>query len=339
MRKKKQLSLWCSPNRARDYHLKVADSVLDLIGNTPMVKLRSIPEEGDADIFVKLEYLNPSGSMKDRIALEMIRQAEAEGKLKQGYTIIEASTGNTGTALSLVGTCMGYRVIIYMPEGMTPERIKLMESYGAEVHQLKLKGPEASDESVAGAEVEIPTRQRCLEIEGSTSGFWWARQFSNPANTAAHVKTGQEVLRQMDGKVDAFVMSVGTGGTLLGVARALRAKLPTVGIIAAEPASAAYPLIEGYRKVPGASDEVSGGIIAELLDSGIVDEVVQVTNDEAVVMSERLVKEEGLFAGVSAGANVHVAKMLAQRLGKGKRIVTILPDSGDRYLTEKKYTT
>lgn len=319
--------------------MKVAYSVLDLIGDTPMVKLRSIPEEGDADIFVKLEYLNPSGSMKDRIAFEMIQQAEATCKLKPGYTIIEASTGNTGTALSFVGTCMGYRVVIYMPEGMTPERIKLIKSYGAEVHLLKLEGPETSDKSVAGAEVEIPTRQKCLDIESSTPGFWWARQFSNPANTAAHVKTGQEILNQMDGRVDAFVMSVGTGGTLLGVARALRVKISDVKIVAVEPASAAYPLVEGYRKVPGASEEVSGGIITELLDSGIVDEVVQVTNDDAVAMLDRLVKEEGLFAGVSAGANVHVAKMLARMLGKGKRVVTILPDSGDRYLTEKKFTT
>jgi len=318
--------------------LRVVDSILDLIGNTPMVRLGSIPREGDAEVYVKLEYLNPSGSLKDRIALEMIRRAEAEGRLKPGYTIVEASTGNTGIALSFVGTCLGYRVAIYMPEGMTPERIRIMESYGAEVHQLKFES-DSPDKSVAGAEIEIPTRQKCLDLERADPKVWWARQFSNPANTAAHVKTGREILRQMDGKVDAFVASVGTGGTLLGIARALREELPDVRIIAVEPASAAYPLLSGYRKVPGASDEVSGGIIAELLDSGVVDEVVQVTNDEAVAMSDRLVREEGLFAGVSAGANVHVALRIARQLGGNKRVVTVLPDSRDRYLTEKKYTT
>ncbi|KON30681.1 hypothetical protein AC482_03270 [miscellaneous Crenarchaeota group-15 archaeon DG-45] len=319
--------------------MKVAGDILELIGETPLVRLGSIPSEGAADVFVKLEYLNPSGSLKDRIALEMIRRAEAEGRLKPGYTIIEASTGNTGISLSFVGRRLGYKVAIYMPEGMTPERIRIMESYGAEVHQLRPEDVRALERSVAGAEVEVSTRRMCLEIERSTPGVWWARQFSNPANTAAHVKTGREILRQMGGRVDAFAASVGTGGTLLGIARALREELPEARVVAVEPASAAYPLLSGYRKVPGASDEVSGGIIAEVLDSGIVDEVIQVTNEEAVAMAERLVEEEGLFAGVSAGANVHVALELARRLGRGRRVVTVLPDSMDRYLTEKRYTT
>ena len=317
--------------------MKTAENIIELIGGTPMVRLGSIPREGGAEVYVKLEYLNPSGSLKDRIALEMIRKAEAEGKLKPGHTIMEASTGNTGISLSFVGSRLGYRVAIYMPEGMTPERIKIMESYGAEVHQLKFE--ESEDKSIAGAEVEIPTRQRCLELERSNPKIWWARQFSNPANTAAHVKTGKEILKQMKGKVDAFTASVGTGGTLFGIAQVLKTELPDVRIVAAEPASASYPLLSGFRKVPGASDEVSGGIIAELLDSGLVDEVVQVNNDDAVAMAERLVMEEGLFAGVSAGANVHVALRLAKRLGRGMRVATVLPDSMDRYLTEKKYTT
>ncbi len=317
--------------------MKTAENILDLIGGTPMVRLGSIPREGDAEVHVKLEYLNPSGSLKDRIALEMIRRAEAEGKLKPGYTIVEASTGNTGIALSFVGTRLGYKVAIYMPEGMTLERIRIIESYSADIHQLKFE--KSTNKSVAGAEVEIPTRQRCLEIERSNPKVWWARQFSNPANTAAHVKTGKEILKQMNGEVGAFTASVGTGGTIFGIAQALKAELPDVKIVAAEPASARYPLLSGFRKVPGASDEVSGGIITELLDSGLVDEIVKVTNDDAVAMAERLVKEEGLFAGVSAGANVLVALRLAKQLGSGKRVVTVLPDSMDRYLTEKKYTT
>jgi cysteine synthase A len=327
-----------SPPNNAGIGLKVVDSVLDLIGNTPMVKLGKVQEVGMADVHVKCEYMNPSGSLKDRIALEMIREAEAEGKLRPGYTIIEASTGNTGTAISFVGTYLGYKVAIYMPEGMTPERVRLMESYGAEVHQLKLVST-SEDESVAGAEVEIGTRLRCLELERTQPDTWWARQFSNPANTRAHLKTGREILNQMGGRVDAFVASIGVGGTLYGVAKALRDELPDVRIIGVEPASANYPISDGFYRMPGLGDEVTGGIIEEMMESGIVDEVVKVTNQDAIVMSDRLVREEGLFCGISSGANVFQALMVAEELGEGGRVVTVLPDSRDRYLTEKKYTT
>ena len=318
--------------------MKVVDSVLDLIGNTPMVRLRKVPEKGLADVYVKCEYMNPSGSLKDRIVLEMIREAEAEGKLKPGYTIIEASTGNTGASVSFIGTYLSYKVAIYMPEGMTPERIRLMESYGAEVNQLKFEST-SEDKSVVGAEVEIDTRLKCLELERTRPMTWWARQFSNPANTKAHVKTGTEILQQMKGSVDAFVASIGVGGTLYGVAKALREELPNVKIIGVEPASANYPISGGYYKIPGFSDEVTGGIIEEMMESGIVDEVVKVTNYDAIEMSDRLVREEGLFCGVSSGANVFQALRVAEKLGEGCRVVTVLPDSRDRYLTEKKYTT
>lgn len=317
--------------------MRVVNSVLELIGETPIVKLRRVTEGLDAEIYVKLEYMNPSGSLKDRIALEMIRRAEMEGRLKPGYTIVEASTGNTGIALSMVGRALGYRVAIYMPEGTTQERIKIMESFGAEVHLVKLGG--GPRDSLAGAEVEIPTREACLNLERSEPRVWWARQFSNPANTSAHIKTGEEILKQLGGRVDAFVASVGTGGTLLGVAKALRSRIPGVRIVAVEPSSAEYPLKHGFRRVPGASEEVTGGIIEEILDGGVLDEVIQVSNEEAIAMSDRLVREEGLFAGVSGGANVHASIELAGRLGGHKRIVTVLPDSGDRYLTEKKYIT
>jgi cysteine synthase A len=318
--------------------LRTVESVLKLIGDTPMIRLQKITRPGIADIFVKAEYMNPSGSVKDRIAVEMIREAEREGKLKPGYTIIEASTGNTGTALSFVGSYLGYRVAIYMPEGMTPERVRLMESYGAEVNQLKLDAS-SEDTSVAGAEVEIGTRLKCLELERTQPKTWWARQFSNPANTRAQVRTGKEILRQMDGRVDAFVASIGVGGTLYGVAKALREEIPSVKIIGLEPASARFPISDGHKRMPGFGDDVTGGIIEEMMESGIVDEVVKVSNDEAVAMSDRLVMEEGLFCGVSSGANVFHALKVAERLGEGKRVATVLPDSRDRYLSEKKYTT
>jgi cysteine synthase A len=316
----------------------VVDSVLDLIGNTPIVKLNRVAGESIADVYVKCEHMNPSGSLKDRIALEMIREAESEGKLKPGYTIIEASTGNTGTAVSFVGGYLGYKVEVYMPEGMTQERIRLMESYGAKVHQLKLDSS-SEDESIAGAEVEIGTRQKCLELEKTRSKIWWARQFSNPANTRAQLKTGQEIFRQMDGRVDAFVASIGVGGTLYGVSTALKKENPDVRIVGVEPASANFPISEGHYRIPGFGNEITGGIIEEMMESGIVDEVVKVTNQDAIEMSDRLVKEEGLFCGISSGANVYHALIVAEKMGPGKRVTTVLPDSRDRYLSEKKYTT
>ena len=317
--------------------MKAAHSVLDLIGNTPLLKLDKIAGEGSADVFVKCEYFNPSGSVKDRIALEMIREAEKSGELRPGYTIIEASTGNTGTSLSFVGTLLGYRVVIYMPDGMTTERIRLMESYGAEVHELKREASESS--SAAGAEVEIGTRMACYEIERSQPKMWWARQFSNPANTRAHLTTGREILEQMDGRVDAFVASIGTGGTLYGIAKVLKEELPDVRIVGAEPAGGRFPLSQGHSRVAGFGDEVTGGIIEEMMESGLIDEVVAVDNDDAAAMHERLVREEGIFCGVSSGANVHLALQVADELGPGKRVATILHDSGDRYFTVKKYTT
>jgi len=301
-----------------------------------MFKLGQVAPRG-LSVFVKAEYMNPSGSLKDRIALMMIRDAEARGDLKPGYTIIEASTGNTGTALSFVGTQLGYKVEIYMPEGMGPERVRIMESYGAKVHQLKLRG--SSEGSVVGAEVEIDTRIKCLEVERSSPRTWWARQFSNPSNTKAHLRTGEEIYEQLDGKVDAFVASIGVGGTLYGVAQALRKRIPGVLIVGAEPASAKYPLSEGYTRVPGTSDDVCGGIIEEMLNSGIVDRVEKVSNEQAIAMSDRLVWEEGLFCGISSGANVYLALKVAKQLGPGKNVVTVLPDHRDRYLSEKKYTT
>ena len=313
------------------------NSILERIGNTPLVKLGKVVKSSSADVFVKAEYLNPSGSLKDRIAVEMICDAEEKGLLKPGYTIIEASTGNTGTALSFVGTQLGYNVEIYMPEGMTRERIRIMENYGAKVHELPLAG--GSEGSIAGAEVEIDTRIKCLEIEKNNPKVWWARQFSNPANTRAHVKTGRELIQQLGKSVDAFVASIGVGGTLYGVTKALREAYPDVLIVGLEPGSARYPISEGYTRVPGTADEVCGGIIEEMMNSGIVDRVVKVSNSEAIAMSDRLVKEEGLFCGISSGANAYMACKIAEELGPEKNVATVLPDHRDRYLSEKKYTT
>jgi len=292
------------------------DHVFELIGNTPLKRLDNQKRPDEANIFVKLEYLNPSGSLKDRIALQMIEDAEKSGTLNPGDTIVEASTGNTGIALSLVGTLKGYTVKIYMPELVSKERTQIMERYGAIVELVTVEDEQKlKEQSISGAEIEVPLRKLCLELEKNNSDIWWARQFSNPANVSAHHKTGKELLEQVGGHVDVFVASIGI-----------------------EPASTPLPLILAYRD-HGVRTKVTGGIIADIIDRNMVDDVIQITDHTAIEMAYRLVKEEGLFAGISAGANVAVALQEAKRLGRDKVVTTILPDSMDRYLTSAHFTT
>ncbi len=303
-----------------------------------MVRLNSLTKDVEANVLVKLEYLNPSGSLKDRIALEMIEQAEETGSLKQGYTIVEASTGNTGTSLSFVGTLKGYKVIIYetIPGKMGEEKIKIMRNYGAEVKVITPKELER-ERSVPGAEVELPGRQICLELERNNPEVWWARQFSSPGNVSAHNETGREILAQTNGKVHAFVCSIGTGGTLMGIAEVLKEELPDVRVVGIQPASSKVTIAPGK---PYPRSEIKGGIVSDLSEKpGLIDEVIRVSDQEAVEMTRRLWREEGLFAGVSSGANVLIAIREAEKLGAGKNVVTVLPDSGDRYLTEQHYVT
>jgi cysteine synthase A len=319
--------------------MKISKSVLELIGNTPMVKLRGLSGRDDINVLVKLEYLNPSGSLKDRIALRMIEDAEKEGCLKPGYTILESSTGNTGIALSFVGRLKGYKVIIFetTPGKVGAEKKKIMANYGAEVRSIPPEEIESlKEKSVSGAEVERPGRIKCLELERSNPSYWWARQFSNRSNVTAHHETAREILEQTGGKVDAFVASVGTGGTLMGVAEVLKAEKPDIRIVGIQPASSAIPMIPGK---PYPSSETTGGIVAEMLARpGLIDEVVKVADRDAVEMIQNLRKEEGIFAGVSSGANVLVALQEAKRLGSGN-VVSVLPDSADRYFSEERYVT
>lgn len=327
--------------------MKVANSVLELIGNTPMIRLNKVSKGVEATILAKCEYLNPSGSIKDRIALRMIEGAEKAGKIKPGGTITEGSTGNTGISLSFVSAVKGYKSIIYMPKGWTnPDRVKTMEAYGAEVREVS-PGEEIERElkgkSVHGGVLEIWDRIKCLELENTQPNTWWARQALNPDNIAAHRETtGREILEQTDEKVDALVAAVGTGGTLLGVAEALKEKIANLKIYAVEPASSpllkVVPKIQQYMEkygIPG----VRGWIMDEIKRRGIVDEVFLVKDKDAISMAHRLCEEEGLFVGMSAGANVFVASKVARKLGKGKTIVTVLPDRRDRYLTVEHFTT
>ena len=314
--------------------MNAVGSVIDLIGNTPLVRLGRLAEGAGAEVYAKLEYLNPTGSIKDRVALRTIEGAEEDGSLKPGYTIVEASTGNTGTSLSLVGALKGYRVVIYetTPGKMGAEKRKLMSNYGAEVRDLTQE-----DLKALGSEASLPGRRMCLKLERESPGIWWTRQFSNPHNVEAQNWTGREILEQLGGRVDGYAAAIGTGGTLMGVAEVLKEANPATRVVGIQPAGSGRRLTPG---VPYPRSEVDGGIISEMLERpGLIDEVVEVGDDEAVEMAHRLWRTEGLFCGISGGANVLVALSLARELGEGKRVVTVLPDSGDRYMTEERFVT
>jgi len=319
---------------------KIHDSVLELIGNTPMVRLNKIGADLESEILAKLEYTNPSGSLKDRIALEMIEQAEKEGRIKPGDTIIEASTGNTGFGLSSVGTLKGYKVVIYetMPGKAGAEKSKMMENVGAEVRLMEPEDIEGlKDRSIAGAEVELPGRKLCLKDEKADPGVWWARQFSNEHNVKAHYITAGEILEQTDGKVDVFVQSIGTGGSLTGIAEVLKKECPNVKVIGIQPASSKEVWTPG---MDFPSTEIKGGIVSQMLkQEGLIDLLVQITDTEAREMTHRLWKEEGLYCGVSSGANVYFALKEAKAANGKKKIVTLLNDHMNRYLTEERYVT
>ena len=314
--------------------MKVVKSIFELIGNTPIKRLDSIGKGLDLNLWAKLEYLNPSGSIKDRIALQMIQDAEESGDLKEGYTIVESSSGNTAIALSFVGGLKGYKRVIFMPAIMANEKVEMIKRYGAEIRLVEVE-KDMKAGSVHGSYVEVPGRMMCKEMEENTPNVWWARQFSNPSNYKAQMKLAGEILAQMGKKIDAFVASVGTGGTVFGVAKVLKEKIPNIKIIAIEPADCPYVTLTNFKVIEG----VTGGILQDILDSKLIDRIVKVTDREAIEMNHRLIQEEGLFVGASAGANVLAAREVAKELGKGCNVVTVLPDRGDRYITSEHYIT
>jgi len=304
--------------------MKVIKSILDVVGNTPLIMLNDPNSETfgkfESNLFAKLEFLNPSGSVKDRIAKYMIEQAEKRGDLKPGSTIVEATSGNTGIAFSMVGTIKGYKVEIVMPETMTKERQSIMKAYGAEV--ILTPGKEYVEGSV-----------RVAKELSSKLGWWMPAQFDNFDNVTAHRETtGKEIISQVPGgKVDAFIASVGTGGTLMGVAQALRAVNPKVKIIAAQPKSSQE--LTGGKAGKHIQEGIADGFVPKIVDKSIIDEVISVTDEDAVRTCRRLSLEKGLFIGVSSGTNVFAALQVAKRMKQGSNIVTILPDSADRYLS------
>lgn len=312
--------------------------ILDVIGNTPLLPLGEDLTGGRFNLFVKLEYLNPSGSIKDRIALHMIEKAEEKGIIKPGDTIVEASTGNTAIAFSFVGRVKGYKIKIFMPaEVGEDEKIKTMNLYGAEVVMVETGAKAAGDDaSIHGGNIEVLPRQRCLDMERANEGVWWARQFINPDNSGAHRETtGKEIIEQTGGNVDAFVASIGTAGTLVGVGQILREANPNVKIIGVEPAG--FPWIQKGRESINVIEGIAGGLLLDAVD--MVDEVYVIKNDEAVEMANQLVNKKGFFCGISSGANVLAAMRLAEKHPELKNIVTVLPDRRDRYFTVQRYTT
>jgi len=310
------------------------NNILNLIGNTPILKLKNIGKKFDVNIWVKLENLNPSGSIKDRIALQMIKDAEERGEIKKGYTIIESSSGNTAIALSFVGRLKGYKIVIFLPEVVAKEKFRMIKRYGADFKIFKV-GKENYNSSLHGSHIEVPGRVMCKEMEKKEANTWWARQFSNPSNYKAQMILGEEIISQMGKNIDAFVASVGTGGTLFGVSQVLKKKIGNVKIVAVEPSESTHVSLTNFEVIPG----ITGGILQNILDSNLVDCIIPLTDNEAIKMSRRLAKEEGLFVGVSAGANVLVALNIAKSIGKNSNVVTIIPDRGDRYITSEHYVT
>ena len=301
----------------------IADNAAELVGNTPLVRLHRFEEKAgfDGRILGKVESFNPSGSVKDRIAREMIEAAEKDGRLKPGGTIIEGSSGNTGIGLAAIGTAKGYKTIIVMPDSMSQERIKILKAFGAEV----VLTPGELNMGGAGA--------KAVEIQAETENSVVMGQGGNPNNPAAHYKTtGPEIYRDTDGEVDILVATVGTGGTISGTGKYLREKNPDIQIIGVEPAGC--PVLSGGEPGPHKIQGIGGGSIAPVTDMELIDEIITVTDDDAYATVREAARKEGLFIGISAGAALSAATRVAAREeNKGKTIVVVLPDSAERYLS------
>ena len=302
---------------------KIYTSVDQLIGNTPLFKLNGFKKKYDlvADIYAKVEYFNATGSVKDRIARQMILDAEQSGALKPGSTIIEPTSGNTGIGLSAVGTSRGYKVIIVMPDTMSVERRKLMKAYGAQL--VLTEGAEGMKGAIAKAD----------ELHAEIPDSWIAGQFDNPSNWKAHYNTtGPEIEKALEGKVDILVAGVGTGGTITGTGKYLKEKNPDLKVVAVEPASSA--VLSGNKSGPHKIQGIGAGFVPKVLDTDIYDEIIPVSNEDAFETGASIGKTEGILVGISSGAALYAALQLAKKEeNRGKNIVVIFPDSADRYLS------
>jgi cysteine synthase A len=303
--------------------VRIANSITELIGQTPIVKLNRLVDDQSADVYLKLEYMNPGSSVKDRIALAMIEDAEAKGLLKQGDTIIEPTSGNTGIGLAMVAAAKGYKAILVMPETMSMERRNLLRAYGADL--VLTPGPEGMGGAIRKAE-ELSKEH----------GYFVPQQFENQANPSVHERTtGPEIIEQMGSQLDAFIAGIGTGGTITGVGKVLREKYSEIKIIAVEPTDS--PVLSGGKPGPHKIQGIGAGFIPGVLDTKIYDEIFQVGNDQAFEFARRAAKEEGILGGISSGAAIYAALETAKKLGKGKKVLAIIPSNGERYLSTPLY--
>jgi cysteine synthase len=301
-------------------HGKIYNNITETIGNTPLVRLNRIVPAGAAEVVVKLESFNPLSSVKDRIAISMVEDAERSGELRPGGTIVEATSGNTGIGLAFVAAAKGYRCTLFMPDTMSVERRKLLEALGATL--ILTPGPKGIKESQRLAE----------EFAAKTPGAWLSKQFDNPANLKIHRETtAQEVLRDTNRKLDAFVAGVGTGGTVTGVGQVMKKELPGVLIVAVEPIEST--VLKGGTHSPHKIQGIGAGFIPAIYDAKVVDRVTDVKHEDAVNITRRLAKEEGVFVGISSGAVTWAAIEIAKELGAGKRVVAVLASTGERYLS------
>ena len=315
----------------RTISAKPPDSVLEIVGIDPILELRKFKREGGARIFAKVEFLNPTGSIKDTMVLRCIKAAERRGELKRKHTIVEATSGNTGVALAMVAAVRGYEAVIVMPDGTSEEKKDMMRSFGAKlVFTPDSKG-------IAGVV------ERAKRIAKRKRAFF-LNQFENPDNPRSHHELAREIMKQLGNKeVDAFVASIGTGGTVVGVAQVLKEANPSAKVVAVEPAKvpAFYNMFYGKRlnvpkRIVHRIEGIGEGFVPKILsdNKGLIDDVMLVKDEDAIGFMKRLVKEEGLFAGMSSGANVWASSKVAKRLGRGKNVVTVLPDTGQRYLSK-----
>ena len=306
---------------------KIAKKLTDLVGNTPLLELSNYNKSNDlkARLIVKIESFNPAGSVKDRIALAMVEDAETKGVLQPGSTIIEPTSGNTGVGLAFVAAVKGYKLILTMPDTMSVERRNLLKALGAEL--VLTPGADGMKGAIAKAE----------ELKAATSGSVILQQFENPANPAMHLRTtGLEIWRDTEGKVDIFVAGVGTGGTVSGVGEALKMRDPSVKIVAVEPADS--PVLSGGKPGPHKIQGIGAGFVPKTYKASVVGEIIQIQNDDAIRTSRELAKKEGLLVGISSGAAVYAATQVAKRPeNEGKMIVVLLPDTGERYLSTILY--
>ena len=301
-------------------HLRIAENITELVGGTPMLHLRRMVPQGSADVFAKLEYLNPGGSVKDRAAIGMIQRAEQEGRLQYGSTIVEATAGNTGIGLALIGVNKGYRVTLVVPEGFAEEKVKIMRALGAAVFRT----PEA-----AGMQGAIA---KAREIASTVPGSFTALQFENPANPDFHQETtAVEIFNQMQGKIDAVVVGVGTGGTFTGIARFMKKRLPQVYCVAVETQGS---VLGGGQPGPHKVEGIGASFIPKTFDPAVTDEIIMVSDHDAFATVTQLARQEGVLGGSSAGANVFAAIEVAKKVGEGKRVVTVIPDSAERYMSK-----